>query len=45
MTALVPEAPHGPADEHLVEEIAGMMWRKRRLRLAKARRLRSRQAP
>jgi len=29
-------APHGPTEEHLVEEIAGIMWRKRRLRLADA---------
>jgi ParB-like chromosome segregation protein Spo0J len=29
-------APHGPTEEHLVEEIAGIMWRKRRLRLAEA---------
>jgi hypothetical protein len=27
-------APHGPTEEHLVEEIAGVIWRKRRLRLA-----------
>ena len=26
----------GPTEEHLVEEIAGIMWRKRRLRLAEA---------
>lgn len=26
--------PHGPTEEHLVEEIAGILWRKRRLRLA-----------
>jgi hypothetical protein len=35
LTALVEEyAPHGPTEEHLVEEIAGVIWRKRRLRLA-----------
>ena len=28
--------PRGPTEEHLVEEIAGVMWRKRRLRLAEA---------
>jgi hypothetical protein len=27
---------HGPTEEHLVEEIAGVVWRKRRLRLAEA---------
>ncbi len=26
--------PVGPTEEHLVEELAGIMWRKRRLRLA-----------
>ena len=35
--ALVEEhAPQGPTEEHLVEELAGVMWRKRRLRLAEA---------
>ena len=35
--ALVTEhAPQGPTEEHLVEEIAGILWRKRRLRLAEA---------
>jgi hypothetical protein len=28
--------PRGPTEEHLVEEIAGILWRKRRLRLAEA---------
>ena len=28
--------PQGPTEEHLVEELAGIMWRKRRLRLAEA---------
>jgi hypothetical protein len=28
--------PHGPTEEHLVEELAGILWRKRRLRLAEA---------
>src|SRR5436309_12833635 len=37
VTALVAEhVPQGPTEEHLVEEIAGTMWRKRRLRLAEA---------
>ncbi len=26
--------PEGPTEEHLVEELAGIMWRKRRLRMA-----------
>src|SRR5262249_27019154 len=35
--ALVSEhQPQGPTEEHLVEELAGIMWRKRRLRLAEA---------
>lgn len=28
--------PRGPTEEHLVEELAGILWRKRRLRLAEA---------
>jgi hypothetical protein len=37
LNALVEQyAPHGPMEEHLVEEIAGVIWRKRRLRLAEA---------
>jgi hypothetical protein len=37
LTALVTEhAPQGPTEEHLVEELAGIIWRKRRLRLAEA---------
>jgi hypothetical protein len=37
VVALVAEyAPQGPTEEHLVEEIAGILWRKRRLRLAEA---------
>lgn len=37
LDALVTEhAPHGPTEEHLVEELAGILWRKRRLRLAEA---------
>ncbi len=37
LAALVVEhKPRGPTEEHLVEEIAGIMWRKRRLRLAEA---------
>lgn len=27
-------APEGPTEEHLVEELAGILWRKRRLRMA-----------
>src|SRR5215470_15568632 len=35
LNALVKEyAPHGPTEEHLVEEVAGVLWRKRRLRIA-----------
>ena len=35
--ALVAEhAPDGPTEEHLVEELAGIIWRKRRLQLAEA---------
>src|SRR5262249_29267010 len=33
--------PQGPTEEHLVEELAGIFWRKRRLRLAEAAALRS----
>jgi hypothetical protein len=29
-------APDGPTEEHLVEELAGIIWRKRRLRMAEA---------
>ena len=37
LTALVAEhTPRGPTEEHLVEELAGILWRKRRLRLAEA---------
>src|SRR6266566_6239969 len=37
LAALVAEhAPQGPTEEHLVEELAHIMWRKRRLRLAEA---------
>jgi hypothetical protein len=37
LDALVAEhKPEGPTEEHLVEEIAGVLWRKRRLRLAEA---------
>jgi hypothetical protein len=37
VAALVAEhAPLGPTEEHLVEELAGILWRKRRLRLAEA---------
>jgi hypothetical protein len=28
--------PKGPTEEHLIEELAGIFWRKRRLRLAEA---------
>ncbi len=35
VSALVAEhAPQGPTEEHLVEELVGILWRKRRLRLA-----------
>lgn len=33
---VVEHQPDGPTQEHLVEEIAGIIWRKRRLRLAEA---------
>ena len=33
---LAEHAPQGPTEEHLVEELAGIFWRKRRLRLAEA---------
>jgi hypothetical protein len=37
LDALVAEhAPVGPTEEHLVEELAGILWRKRRLRMAEA---------
>jgi hypothetical protein len=37
VAALVAEhVPQGPTEEHLVDEIAGIVWRKRRLRLAEA---------
>jgi hypothetical protein len=37
LDALVGEyAPRGPTEAHLVEEIAGVIWRKQRLRLAEA---------
>src|SRR5271156_1159050 len=37
VASLVAEhAPHGATEEHLVEELAGVLWRKRRLRLAEA---------
>ena len=37
VSALVAEhTPQGPTEEHLVEEVAGIIWRKRRLRLAEA---------
>src|SRR5271168_2647279 len=37
LNALVAEhAPEGPTEEHLVEELAGIIWRKRRLRIAEA---------
>src|SRR6476619_6449456 len=37
LSALVAEhAPAGPTEEHLVEELAGVIWRKRRLRMAEA---------
>src|SRR6476659_7015003 len=37
LAAFVEEhGPQGPTEEHLVEELAGILWRKRRLRLAEA---------
>jgi hypothetical protein len=37
LDALVGEhGPQGPTEEHLVEELAGVIWRKRRLQLAEA---------
>jgi hypothetical protein len=37
LAALIAEhAPEGPTEEHLVEELAGVIWRKRRVRLAEA---------
>jgi len=37
LSALVSEhQPCGPTEEHLVEELAGILWRKRRLRMAEA---------
>ena len=37
VASLVAEhAPQGPTEEHLVEELAGILWRKRRLRLAES---------
>jgi hypothetical protein len=33
---VVEHAPQGPTEVHLVEELAGILWRKRRLRLAEA---------
>ena len=38
LAALVTEhGPQGPTEEHLIEELAGILWRKRRLRLAEGR--------
>jgi hypothetical protein len=37
LTALEAEhQPHGPTQAHLVEELAGVLWRKRRLQRAEA---------
>ena len=37
LDALIAEhKPQGPTEEHLIEEITGILWRKRRLRLAEA---------
>src|SRR5450631_103381 len=37
VAALMAEhAPQGPTEEHLVEELAGIVWRKCRLRMAEA---------
>ena len=39
VAALVAEhTPQGPTEEHLVEELAGVLWRKRRLRTRRGRR-------
>jgi hypothetical protein len=35
-TLVAEHRPQGPTEEHLVEEVAGILWRKRRLRLAEA---------
>src|SRR6185369_9271291 len=41
LAAFVEEhAPQGPTEEHLVEELAGVLWRKRRLRMAEGAALR-----
>jgi hypothetical protein len=41
LDALVAEhKPERPTEEHLIEEMAGVLWRKRRLRLAEASALR-----
>src|ERR1700693_1135619 len=38
VASLVAEhAPQGPTEEHLVEELAGILWRKRRLRRRRGR--------
>src|SRR5689334_3061738 len=37
LEALVAEhKPEGPTEEHIVEELAGVIWRKRRLRLGES---------
>jgi hypothetical protein len=36
VAALAEHAPQGPTEEHLVEELVAILWRKRRLRLAEA---------
>lgn len=36
VTLVAEHGPQGPTEEHLVEELAGVLWRKRRLRLAEA---------
>jgi hypothetical protein len=37
LEALVAEhRPQGPTEEHLVEELTGVIWRKRRLRMGRA---------
>jgi hypothetical protein len=33
---VIDHSPVGPTEEHLVEELAGIIWRKRRLRMAEA---------
>ena len=46
LNALVVEhAPDGPTEEHLVEELAGIIWRKRRLRMGRGSRVSGKAPP